>query len=68
VDVVPKPSLGAVFGIVAAGSSLGAIIMNDMVAKLVKGGGYTQWYLIAAGLHLVAITVLMAGLFRRKTT
>ena len=68
VDVVPKSSLGTVFGIVAAGSSLGAIIMNDLVAKLVKTSGYTQWYFIAAGLHLVAIVVLMLGLFRRKKT
>jgi ACS family hexuronate transporter-like MFS transporter len=68
VDVVPKKSLGSVFGIVAAGSSLGAIIMNDLVAKLVKTGGYNQWYIIAAGLHLIAIVVLMAGILRRKTT
>jgi ACS family hexuronate transporter-like MFS transporter len=66
VDVVPKSSLGTVFGIVAAGSSLGAIMMNDMVAKLLKDGDYAQWYVIASGLHLVAIAVLMAGLFRKK--
>lgn len=66
VDVVPKPSLGAVFGIVAAGSSLGAIIMNDLVAKLVKAGGYTQWYIIAAGLHLLVIPLIAWGVLRRK--
>jgi len=66
VDVVPQRSLGTVFGIVAAGSSLGAIAMNDGVAKLVQGSGYTLWYVIAAGLHLMAIVVLMLGVWPRR--
>jgi hypothetical protein len=58
--------LGTVFGIVAAGSSLGAIAMNDGVAKLVQGSGYTLWYVIAAGLHLMAIVVLLLGVWPRR--
>lgn len=77
VDVVPKPSLGAVFGIVAAGSSVGAIIMNDKVAKLLKPDAitklvqpdaYTNWYLIAACLHLAVIPLIMWGVLRRKAS
>lgn len=75
VDVVPKPSLGSVFGIVAAGSSVGAIVMNDQVAKLLKPDAitklvqpdaYTNWYLLAAGLHLAVIPLIMWGVLRRK--
>lgn len=75
VDVVPKRSLGSVFGIVAAGSSVGAIIMNDLVAKLLKPDAvtklvqpdaYTSWYLIAACLHLAVIPLIMWGVLRRK--
>ena len=66
VDVVPRQSLGTVFGIVAAGSSVGAIVMNDLVAKLVKSYSYTNWFWIAAGLHLAVIPLLMWGVLRRK--
>ena len=74
VDVVPRMSLGAVFGIVAAGSSLGAIMMNNMVAKLLKPDivtklvqpdAYTQWYLLAAGLHIAVIPLLFWFVLKR---
>ena len=75
VDVVPKASLGSVFGIVAAGSSLGAIMMNsqvarllkpDAVTKLVAPDAYNQWYLIAAFFHLAVIPLILWGVLRRK--
>ncbi len=37
VDVVPRHSLGTVFGVVAAGSTVGGIIMNMVVAAMVSG-------------------------------
>jgi ACS family hexuronate transporter-like MFS transporter len=37
VDVVPKHSLGTVFGVVAAGSTLGGMVMNMVVAAMVSG-------------------------------
>jgi MFS transporter, ACS family, hexuronate transporter len=66
VDVVPQASLGKVFGIVAAGSSLGAIFMNGLVAGFLKQGSYNQWFVIAAFLH-VAAWLCLAPLLRRKT-
>jgi ACS family hexuronate transporter-like MFS transporter len=66
VDVVPTPSLGAVFGIVAAGSSVGAIAMNSLVAELVTHYSYTNWFVIGAFLHLAVIPLLMWGVLRRK--
>jgi MFS transporter, ACS family, hexuronate transporter len=66
VDVVPRLSLGKVFGLVAAGSSLGAIAMNDLVAGLVKHYSYTNWFVIASGLHLAVFPLVMWGVLRRK--
>lgn len=75
-DVVPQPSLGFVFGLVAAGSSLGAILMNQLVAhllkpdpvtKLVAPDAYTSWYLLASCLHLVAIALVLWGVLRRRS-
>ena len=37
VDVSPKHSLGTIFSVVAAGSTLGGIIMNMIVATMVSG-------------------------------
>lgn len=37
VDIVPKHSLGTVFSVVAAGSTLGGIAMNMLVASMVSG-------------------------------
>ncbi len=37
VDVVPKHSLGTVFSVVAAGSTVGGIVMNTIVATMVSG-------------------------------
>ncbi len=36
VDVVPKHSLGTVFSVVAAGSTIGGILMNMVVARMVS--------------------------------
>jgi MFS transporter, ACS family, hexuronate transporter len=37
VDLVPKHSLGTVFSVVAAGSTVGGILMNTIVATMVAG-------------------------------
>jgi len=38
VDVVPKACLGTVFSVVAAGSTVGGILMNTLVAAMVSSG------------------------------
>lgn len=38
VDVVPKACLGTVFSVVAAGSTVGGILMNTLVASMVSSG------------------------------
>jgi ACS family hexuronate transporter-like MFS transporter len=67
VDVVPGASLGKVFGIVAAGSSVGAIVMNGFVAKLLQRGSYDRWFVIAAFLHIAALVCLAPLLQKKKT-
>ena len=37
VDVVPKHSLGTTFSVIAAGSTIGGIVMNTVVATMVSG-------------------------------
>jgi ACS family hexuronate transporter-like MFS transporter len=39
VDVVPRHSLGTVFSVVAAGSTLGGILMNTVVAAMLASPG-----------------------------
>ncbi|PWU08681.1 MAG: MFS transporter [Verrucomicrobia bacterium] len=61
IDVTPNASLGSVFGIVAAGSSLGAIAMNSIVAKAIAAGSYAPWFGIAAFPHLCVLPLLYWG-------
>jgi len=51
VDVVPKHSLGTVFSVVAAGSTLGGIIMNMIVASMVTGPSSKPAGFLDRGLH-----------------
>lgn len=66
VDLVPQKNLGTVFGIVAAGSTAGGIMMNNLVAYSVGAHGYTPAFFGMAGLHLSS-WVLLFFLLRRYT-
>ena len=66
VDVVPEGSLGKVFGLVAAGSSIGAILMNDLVAKLLIYSSYAAWFWIAAFLHLTVVPLILWGVLKKS--
>jgi ACS family hexuronate transporter-like MFS transporter len=61
VDVIPKKMLATCFGIAAAGSAIGGIAMNEIVAYFVTAHDYSGWYLIMAFLHPVAWLLLLAG-------
>jgi ACS family hexuronate transporter-like MFS transporter len=58
VDLVPQKNLGTVFGLVAAGSTAGCIVMNNLVAYSVGAHGYQPAFIAMAGLHLVAWSLL----------
>ncbi len=59
VDLVPQKNLGTVFGFVAAGSTAGGILMNNMVAYSVGSYGYRPAFIGMAGLHLVSWLLLL---------
>lgn len=53
VDIVPKHSLGTVFSVVAAGSTLGGIMMNMIVASMVTGPSTKPTGFLDRGLHAI---------------
>jgi MFS transporter, ACS family, hexuronate transporter len=59
-DVVPKHSLGTVFSIVAAGSTIGGIMMNTIVAAMVSGGSTKASGFLDKGLHALLNPILNA--------
>lgn len=59
VDLIPAHSLGAVFGFVAAGSTVGGILMNTVVATMVSGPSAG-----AAGFVDRAVNTLCGGLLQ----
>jgi ACS family hexuronate transporter-like MFS transporter len=58
VDIVPKHSLGTVFSVVAAGSTLGGIAMNMIVASMVTGPSTKPAGFLDKGLHVILDPVL----------
>ncbi len=58
VDVVPKHSLGTVFSVVAAGSTLGGIVMNMIVASMVTGPSTKTAGFLDRGFHVILDPVL----------
>ena len=60
VDIVPKHSLGTVFSVVAAGSTLGGIIMNMIVASMVTGPSNKPAGFLDMAFHTVLNPVLNA--------
>lgn len=58
VDVIPQRSLATCFGVIAAGSAVGGMLMNAGVGKLVTHFSYTPAFLIMAFAHPVAIFLI----------
>lgn len=64
VDLVPKHILATVFGIIAAGSAAGGIMMNEIVGWLVTHYSYRPVFFAMVVLHPLAL--LWIYLFARK--
>jgi len=58
VDIVPSHSLGTVFSIVAAGSTIGGIIMNMIVAAMIAGPSTKASGFLDQALHSVLSPIL----------
>jgi len=60
VDHYPQRTVSTVFGIIAAGSSLGGIFSTQLVGYLASGGSYNHIFLLMGLLHPVACAVVWA--------
>jgi MFS transporter, ACS family, hexuronate transporter len=66
VDVMPKRYLATAFGVVAAASAVGGIMMNKLVAALVTDYSYTHAFVIMAVLHPTVWVLLWLVIGRRN--
>jgi ACS family hexuronate transporter-like MFS transporter len=60
VDIVPSHSLGTVFSIVAAGSTLGGIMMNMIVVSMVSGPSTKASGFLDQAFHTILSPILNA--------
>lgn len=68
VDRLPKSIVATAFGVIAAGSTVGGILMNSFVGWLVTNHSYTDWFIVMAFLHPVAWLLLRVfGVHRAPT-
>jgi ACS family hexuronate transporter-like MFS transporter len=51
VDIFPKSQVGAIFGLIAAGSGLGGIASTWVVGQFAQGHNYAPLFLAMAALH-----------------
>ncbi|MGB7156525.1 MAG: MFS transporter [Tepidisphaeraceae bacterium] len=58
VDLIPRHLVATCFGVVAAGSAVGGILMNKAVVYLVGHHSYAHWFIVMAFLHPLAWALL----------
>jgi MFS transporter, ACS family, hexuronate transporter len=65
VDALPQRIIGTGFGVIAAGSTFGGLLMNEAVKRLATSGHYGNWFVVMAFLHpLVWLTLWAARIHR----
>lgn len=64
VDIIPSRIMATTFGVIAAGSSLGGILMNELVSGTIKDYSYTPCFFVMALMHPLAIALLWS--YRRS--
>jgi ACS family hexuronate transporter-like MFS transporter len=65
VDSIPRHLVGTAFGIVAAGSTFGGVLMNEVVKRLATTGHYDTWFLLMGFMHPLVWFLLWAGRIHR---
>ena len=65
VDIYPKPMVGTVFGLVAAGSGLGGMISTNLVGRAVTYYSYVPIFVVMGCLHPLAY-LMLRGLRKSK--
>ena len=64
VDIYPKPIVGTVFGLIAAGSGFGGMLSTNLVGRAVTYYSYTPVFIVMGCLHPVAY-LMLRGLRKR---
>jgi len=64
-DLIPQAKVATVFGLVAAGSTVGGLLMNSLVGYTVGTVGYRPTFFVLSGLHLSAFFLLSLLLKKR---
>jgi MFS transporter, ACS family, hexuronate transporter len=68
VDLYPKPVVGTVFGLVAAGSGLGGMLSSNLVGQVVSAISYTPIFVVMGFLHPLAWLMLAGGITGRLSS
>jgi len=58
VDIVPGRILGTAFGVIACGSTVGGILMNQLVAWFVENRSYNGCFYLMTFLHPLALVLI----------
>ncbi|MGC4051178.1 MAG: hypothetical protein QM757_17590 [Paludibaculum sp.] len=66
VDIYPKPVVGTVFGLVAAGSGFGGMLSTNLVGRAVTYWSYAPVFIVMGVLHPMAF-LLIRGIRERTT-
>jgi ACS family hexuronate transporter-like MFS transporter len=65
VDLYPKPVVGTVFGLVAAGSGFGGMVSTNLVGRAVTFYSYSPIFLVMGFLHPLAYLLLSRVLLKK---
>lgn len=65
VDLFPKPLVGTVFGLVAAGSGFGGMLSSNLVGRVVTAMSYTPLFVAMGFLHPLAWLLVRRGVTGR---
>ena len=58
VDLFPARRLGAIFGVISAGSGLGGMLFTNLVGRLVTHFSYSPVFIIMGCLHPIALVLI----------
>lgn len=68
VDLFPARRLGALFGVIAAGSGLGGMLFTNLVGRLVTHFSYSPVFVIMGCLHPIALLLIWRVVARARRT
>lgn len=66
IDLIPRPIMATTFGLIAAGSAVGGILMNDGVAWVISHYSYNRCFYVMAVMHPLAVLLFIGPLGRAQ--